>query len=202
MSHVASTQGNWVESWLLVVGNQIANLTSNLSFGHNLCYRCPNGQCKPMLDIYTLISFQWYKELFKAMGFDPWNCALKIQESIGTPTPNMGIHLRVWGFIPSHSLALSGACDVTFRSFSWPATLQPFAFGHELKVRVAAIIILLVLRVGMFKMKPTCHKLGDYLNFKCKLFHFMMDFFVFQVRFFNFYLFILYHIWWNHVYLK
>jgi hypothetical protein len=27
------------------------------------------------------------------MGFDPYNCSLKIQESIGTPTPKMGAHL-------------------------------------------------------------------------------------------------------------
>jgi hypothetical protein len=79
----------------LMVGNQIANLTRGLSFDHNLCFRCPNGQCEPSLDIYVLITFQWYKELFKPMGFDLNNCALKIRESIGTPTPNMGVHLRV-----------------------------------------------------------------------------------------------------------
>jgi hypothetical protein len=36
------------------------------------------------------------------MSFDPYNGPLKIQESIGTPTPKMGAHLGVWGFIPSH----------------------------------------------------------------------------------------------------
>jgi hypothetical protein len=36
----------------------------------------------PILDIYVLIYFQWYKELFKPMGFDPYNRALKIQKSI------------------------------------------------------------------------------------------------------------------------
>jgi hypothetical protein len=45
-----------------VVGSQIANLTSDPSFGHNLCFKCPNGQCKPILDIYVLIAFQWYKK--------------------------------------------------------------------------------------------------------------------------------------------
>jgi hypothetical protein len=29
------------------------------------------------------------------MGFDPCNCIPKIQESIGTPTLNMGVHLGV-----------------------------------------------------------------------------------------------------------
>jgi hypothetical protein len=27
-------------------------------FCHNLCYRCPNGPCKPIFDIYTLLAFQ------------------------------------------------------------------------------------------------------------------------------------------------
>jgi hypothetical protein len=43
MSHASLTQVNRVDSWLLMVGGQIANLTSDLSFGHNLCFKCPNG---------------------------------------------------------------------------------------------------------------------------------------------------------------
>jgi hypothetical protein len=109
MSHVTCTQGNRVDSWLLVVGSQIGNLTPDLSFAHNLCFRCPNGQCEPILDIYTSIAFQWYTKLVKAKNFDPCNRVLKIRKSfrdsnsqMNTPTPNMGVHLRVWGFIPSH----------------------------------------------------------------------------------------------------
>jgi hypothetical protein len=87
MSHVTCTQGNLVDSWLSVVGSQTANLTPNLSFGHNLCFRCPNGSCEPILNMCVSITFQWYKELFKAMGLDPCDCSLKIWESIGTRTP-------------------------------------------------------------------------------------------------------------------
>jgi hypothetical protein len=54
------------------------------SFGHNLCLSYPNGSCEPISYIYVPISFQCYKELFNSMSFDPWNCLLKIQESIGT----------------------------------------------------------------------------------------------------------------------
>jgi hypothetical protein len=50
-SHTICTQVNWVDSWLLVVGSQTAHLTLDLSFGHNLCFRCPNGWCEPILDI-------------------------------------------------------------------------------------------------------------------------------------------------------
>ncbi len=49
------------------------------------------------------------------MGFDPCNRLLKIRESIGTPTPNVGIPLGVRGFFPSHSFALPGAWNATPR---------------------------------------------------------------------------------------
>jgi hypothetical protein len=116
MLHATCTQGNWVNSWLLVVGNQIANLTFDFSFGHNLCFRCPNGSCEPTLDIYVPRAFQWYKELPNPMGFDSCNCSMKIQESTETPIPKMGAHLGVGMFILSHSSTLS-----TFREHEmWP----------------------------------------------------------------------------------
>jgi hypothetical protein len=115
MSHVTCTQRNWVNSQLLVVESQIANLTPDLSFGHNLCFRCPNEQCKPILDIYTSIVFQWYKELFKAMGLAPYNCALIIHESFWDSNSQHGSSL---GSVKVHALtffALPGACEVTLR---------------------------------------------------------------------------------------
>jgi len=51
MSHATWTQGNWGDSWLLMVKNQIGNLTHGPSFGHNLCFKCPNESCEPILDI-------------------------------------------------------------------------------------------------------------------------------------------------------
>jgi hypothetical protein len=61
MLHVTYMQGNRVDSWLLVVGSQIVSLTPGLSFGHNLCFRCPNGWCEPILNIYVSIDFQCIK---------------------------------------------------------------------------------------------------------------------------------------------
>ncbi len=104
MSHTTCTRGHWVDFRLLVVESQIASLIIGLSFDHNLCFRCPNDSCELILNIYVSITFRWYKEIFEPMGFDPWNRVIKIQESIWTPTPTMGVHLGVWGFIPSHSL--------------------------------------------------------------------------------------------------
>ncbi len=72
------TWENWGDSWLLVVGRQIGDLISNLSFGHNLCFKCPNRPCKPILDICILRFFQWFKEHLNLMGFDPWNFFLKV----------------------------------------------------------------------------------------------------------------------------
>jgi hypothetical protein len=127
MLHATCTQGNWVYSRLLVVGSQTANLTPSLSFGHNLCFKCPNGRFKPILDIYASIAFQWYKKLFKAMSFDPCNCALKIWESFWDSNSQHGSSL---GSVRVHSLTLftlPWACEVTPESPSWPTTLQPLA---------------------------------------------------------------------------
>jgi hypothetical protein len=59
------------------------------------------------------------------MSFDPCNCTMKIRESIWDSNSEHGSSL---GSVRVHSFtlfALPGACDVTPRSFSWPATLQP-----------------------------------------------------------------------------
>jgi hypothetical protein len=65
------------------------------------------------------------------MGFDPYNRPLNIQKSIGTPTPKMGVHLGVWGFIPSRSFALPD-------SLLAHNLTSPY-FGREPKARVATM---------------------------------------------------------------
>ncbi len=123
MLHITYTQVNRVNYWLLAIESQTINLTPDLSFGHNLCLRYPNGSCKAILDIYDSIIFQWYKKLFDPLGFDPYNCSLNIRESTGTLTPKVGVPLEVWGSIPSHSFALPRTCGMTPGLPSWPATL-------------------------------------------------------------------------------
>jgi hypothetical protein len=115
MSHAIYTQVNRVNSRLFIVGNQTDSLTLGPSFGHNLCFKCPNEQCEPILNIYVPRSFQWYKERHKPLSFEPWNCSLKFQASTGTPSPKVGVALGVWGFTPSHFPTLPGVCDVTPR---------------------------------------------------------------------------------------
>jgi hypothetical protein len=129
MWHATCTQGNEVDSWVLMVGSQIANLTPNLSFGHNLCFKCPNGSCEPILDIYISIAFQWYNELFNLLGFDTYNRSLKIRSSPKFQTPKMEAPLGVWRFIPSHFLSLP--------NFLLARNLASPCLCHELKARVA-----------------------------------------------------------------
>jgi hypothetical protein len=84
-----------VDSRLLVVGSQIANLTPGPSFAHNLCLRCPNEQCEPILDIYVSRAFQRYQERNNSLRFDPSTRTLEFRESTGTPFPKMGVALGV-----------------------------------------------------------------------------------------------------------
>jgi hypothetical protein len=128
MLHVAWTHGIRVDSWLLVVGSQIANLTPGHSFDHNLCYRCPNGRFKPISFMYASRAFRWYRERLKARSFDPCNRALKIWESFQDSNSQHGSSL---GSVRVHArtlFALSGACEVTPGSSFRPATFQPLAF--------------------------------------------------------------------------
>jgi hypothetical protein len=113
MSHATCTWGNWVDFWLLMVRNQIDDSTFNLSFGHNLCFRCLNGSREPILDMYVPKAFQWYKENFNPLGFDSCNHSMNIQEFTKNPTPKVKAPLGVWRFIPSHSFTFRGAraCD-------------------------------------------------------------------------------------------
>jgi hypothetical protein len=83
--HSTCTHRGWVDSQLLMVRSQMASLTSSPSFCHNLCCICPNFPCKPILDIYALIAFQWYKKHLNARCFDPCNQTLKFWESRRTP---------------------------------------------------------------------------------------------------------------------
>jgi hypothetical protein len=135
MLHATCTQGNR----LLMVGSQIANLIPPLSFGHNLCFRCPNGSCKPNLDIYASITFQQYKFFFQPMGFDPWNHLLKIRDSIGTLNSQNG---SSFGSVRVHSLTLFctlGSMKCDSRASFLACNLANPCLGREPKARVATM---------------------------------------------------------------
>jgi hypothetical protein len=51
MLHSFFRRQGQVDSRLLVVGSQTANLIPGPSFAHKLGYKCPNGSCEAILDI-------------------------------------------------------------------------------------------------------------------------------------------------------
>jgi hypothetical protein len=56
----------------------------------------------------------------------------------------MGVHLGVWGFIPSHSPTFLGAWDVTFGLPSWPSPLQAFALVASFRLRLRHEVKLII----------------------------------------------------------
>jgi hypothetical protein len=133
MLHATCTQRNRGDSWLWMVGSQIANLTPDLSFGHNLCFKCPNGSCKFILDIYVLRGFQWYKELFNPMGFDPCNRFLKIWESNfqnGSSLGSARVRFLTLSYTPGNM-----RCDC--RASFLARTFASLCFDREPKAKVA-----------------------------------------------------------------
>jgi hypothetical protein len=113
-------------------GSHIANLTLDPSFGHNLCVKCPNGSCKPILDIYVLRSFYWCKNCLNSMGFDPYSCFMKNWEFIGSPS---GVQFPKWE--PTWECGGSFLHIFPHSRASFLAhTLSSFCLGHEPKVKV------------------------------------------------------------------
>jgi hypothetical protein len=108
-------------------------------FGHNLCFRCPNGSCKPTLDIYIARYFQWYKALYNLMGFDLYNFFLKIRESIGLQFPKWEFTWK-WECSFSHTFLHSQPLG-SMKCDSWASllahTLASPCLAHKPKAKVA-----------------------------------------------------------------
>jgi hypothetical protein len=138
MLHATCTQGNWVDSRLLMVGSQTATLTPDLSFGHNLCFKRPNGQCEPILYIYTSIVFQWYKEHFEARSFDPSNCAKDSGIHSGVQLPTWEFTWECEGSFP-HTLCIPKSMWSDSQVSFLACNLATPCFGREPKARVATI---------------------------------------------------------------
>jgi hypothetical protein len=106
MLHSLRRRRKKVDSWLLVVGSQTGNLTPGPSFAHNLGCRCPNGQCKAILDIYASRAFHWYKERTKVRRFDPLKSS---SEFSGVREDSIFPLLGVW--VAFSHLAPKWGCD-------------------------------------------------------------------------------------------
>jgi hypothetical protein len=144
MLHIVCSQVNRVDSRLFLVGSQIGSLTPDPSFGHNLCFKCPNVQCEPILDIYIPWDFQRYKKTPQAIEFWPLKLLSEVSRVHRNSISQSGSCLRS---VRVHSLTLShtpGSMWCDSWAFSWPALLQPLCLGREPKARVATINLCLM----------------------------------------------------------
>jgi hypothetical protein len=133
ISHATYMWGNRGDFRLLVVGSQTANLTLDLYFSHNLCFRCPNGSSKPILNIYVPKYFQWYKEP-QSNAFWPLQSVSKNSEvHLGFQSPKWEFAWECEGSF-SHTLLHSQEHEMWFPGF--PLNLHP-CIGYEPKAKVA-----------------------------------------------------------------
>ncbi len=123
-------------------------MTPGLSFDHNLCFKCTNESYEPILDIYVSIAFQWYKEFFNPLGFDPCNLLLKIWKPIGIPTPKMRAPWECEGSFP-HTLLHSREHEMWLLGFLLARILASPCFNCEPKARAATICITLFMGMQM-----------------------------------------------------
>jgi hypothetical protein len=155
MWHTTCTKKNQGDFRLLMVGSQIGNLAPDPSFGHNLCFKNPNGSCEPILDIYILRSFQWCKFFFSIQ----WVLTLVI--SLWRFESLLGLQLPKWKFIWEcggsffHILLHSWEHEMWLLGSFLACTFASFCFGHKLKARVATIILCIKCQIWTSLRIPT-----------------------------------------------
>ncbi len=106
-----------------MVESQTANLTLGPFFGHDLCFRCPNGWCEPILGIYVLRAFQWYKELLKPTILQEFWPLQSPSEDSKVHQDSISQSGSCLGSVRVHSLTLSFTPMLPFR----PTTLPTLA---------------------------------------------------------------------------
>ncbi len=151
MSHVTCTQVNRVDFQLLMVGSQTANLTLGFSFCHNLCFRCPNGSCKFILDIYVSIVFNDIKN-----SSIHWFWPLQsFSEHSGVHPDSNSQSGSSLGSVRVYSLTLSctlGNMQHDSRASFWARNLATPCFSREPKARVTSLCHIIKLN-GFTKSK-------------------------------------------------
>ncbi len=99
-----------------MVGNKIGNLTPNPSFGHNLCFKCPNGSCEPILDIYIRRAFNDIRKFSTQWALTPIIAFWKFRtpsrlhrdsnSQNGSSLRSVGVHSLTLSYVPG-----SMTCD-------------------------------------------------------------------------------------------
>ncbi len=126
MWHVAWSQVNLVDSRVLMVGSQIANLTPGLSLPITCFVDVQMAHARPFWTSTLQELSNDIENSSRQGGLTPAIALWRFGSPFGTPTPNMGVHLGVWRFIPSHSLHSRKLWNAP-GSLTGPVTLQPLA---------------------------------------------------------------------------
>jgi hypothetical protein len=126
-----------------MIKNQTDTFISDLSFGHNLCYKYSNGSCEPILDIYVLRTFQWYKEVFNLMGLTFQIVIWRFRNPSGFQFPKWK---STWECVGSflHTFPHSWECDCDSLLALSTHTFPCPCFGREPKAKVVTHVIHIV----------------------------------------------------------
>ncbi len=125
--------------WFPTFNGQESNwqFDSRPSFGHNLCFKYPNGSCEPIWNIYIPKSFQWCIYIFNLMNFVLYNLLLKISRihwdsnsQSGNSLKSVGVHSLTFSYTPK-----TMKCDSQASLLA--CTFASSCFGREPKARVA-----------------------------------------------------------------
>jgi hypothetical protein len=143
MWHTTYTQGNWGDSWLLMVGSHIVNLTPNPSFGHNLCSKCPNGWCEP-IQIFTFQDlFNDIRNILIQWVLTPTIALWRFRSPLGLQFPKWEVIWECGSSFP-HSLLHSREHEMWFSGSFLARTFVSFCLALEPKARVATFLLVLM----------------------------------------------------------
>ncbi len=79
---------------------QVDNLAIGPSFGHNLCFKCPNGSCEPILDIYILRTSNGIRNSSIQWVLTPTITLWKFRSPLGLQLPKWELTWECVGSFP------------------------------------------------------------------------------------------------------
>jgi hypothetical protein len=121
-----------------MVGSQIGNSTLGHFFGHNLCFKSPNGSCKPISNIYVPKAFQWHKESLNLMSLTRAIALWKFGSPLGLQLPKWELTWECGGSFP-HIFLHSWEHEMWLPSSLLARTFANLYLGRKPKARVATI---------------------------------------------------------------
>ncbi len=140
-------------SHVLMLENQVANLTPNLSFGHNFYLITLIRKCEPIFNIYNFRIFDgiWGTQFEPSLLLSIYKFLTKIQNSWRTIIFKMFFIWNFFGFLSLHCPTLVGVWLST-KMWMWlsiktlfkHAPILCFNLGCKPKARITKVSILVV----------------------------------------------------------